>query len=73
MKMCDRENIRIHRSGDILIAIDLIYSPDDGGYYLEKFTWIENKPAILYHSPIYKNRQSLKIAYKNDSFTWDKL
>jgi hypothetical protein len=71
--MITRENIRTHRSGDNLIAVDLIYSPDDGGYYLEKFLWIGDKPGLLYHSPIYKDKASLKIAYTSNSFKWDEL
>jgi hypothetical protein len=28
---------------------------------------------LLYHSPIYKDKASLKIAYTSNSFKWDEL
>ena len=68
-----RENVRTWRSGDNLQAVDIVYSPDDGGYYLEKFDWLNDDPAMIYHSPIYKSKQSLLIAYRNDNFKWEAL
>ena len=68
--MTDRENIKTWRSGDNLQAIDIVYSPDDNGYYLEKFTWVGEKSLPIQLTQVYKNKRSLLIAYKNDSIKW---
>ena len=65
------EHISCIRSGEIVMMIDLIYSPDDNGYYLEKSILPDNRPMILLVSDdMYPNDYAARLAYKFNSVTW---
>ena len=66
-------NIRFHRSGSVVLVIDIIYSLDDIGYYLEKSVIPDDKPMRLYHSDIYPTPYKARKAYNQDKVNWSKV
>ena len=61
------------RSEDVVIAIDVIYSPDDRGYYLEKSVIPDNEMMRVYHSDIYADKSSIIQAYKKSRINWTEV
>ena len=65
------ENISTRRYKNIVIAIDLIYSSDDKGYYLERWVMPDNKSASVFYSEItYKTEYAARLDLQSNSVEW---
>ena len=65
------ENLSTRRYKNIVIAIDLIYSPDDKGYYLERWVMPDNKSASVFYSKItYKTEYAARLDLQSNSVEW---
>ncbi len=60
-----------HEKGYELLSsgIDLVYSPDDGGYYLHKYNPDDTEET----SDVYPNEEGARQAFKNDTAKYSKL
>ncbi len=69
--MNDITRIDIIRDKNQTVLVDLVYSPDDNGYYLEKSILPEPSGEIVYYSDdTYPVPYKAIKAYKNKSVAW---
>ena len=59
------------KSGDITIVVDLVYSPDDAGYYLEKCVIYPDKMDIFF-SDTYKFEMDILRSFEKKQIKWEK-
>ncbi len=68
------ETIYQKKNRGLLTLVDLVYSPDDNGYYLEK--WIfnlddDNDTKNMYSKKTYPSRRSAVKAFKDCKVKWN--
>lgn len=54
------------------IVIDLVYSPDDGGYYAQEYDFSRKDHATRVSAKIYKTKQALSDAIRTEKHHWGK-
>lgn len=68
------KHISCFKTGKFTILIDLIYSPDDNGYYFEKSILPYPSGEIVYHSEkIYTSEYAALLDLKFKSVKWEKI
>ena len=50
-------------------VVDLIYSPDDSGYYFSEADWIKNRGRV---SSIYRTEKAARAAWSARKIKWEK-
>ena len=53
-------------------AIDLVYSPDDGGYYAQEYDFASADHKTRVSTKIYKSREALSAAISSGKHRWEK-
>ena len=51
-------------------TVDLVHSPDDGGYYLQEYK--NDGKGTTRNSPIYKDKNRVMALFNNDVIPWGK-